>query len=60
MIESTSAGETGIVKFYDKKAHFKEGAIDFTAGSLGKHFVQLTRNENPIQKDNLIKSNPKF
>lgn len=34
-IVSESSG-IGAGKVIDKKAHFKTGAIDFTAGSLGK------------------------
>lgn len=39
MLESSIVSETsgiGAGKVLDKKAHFKEGTIDFTAGSLGK------------------------
>lgn len=38
MLESSIVSETsgiGAGKVLDKKAHFKAGAIDFTAGSLG-------------------------
>lgn len=38
MLESSLVSESsgmGAGKVIDKKAHFKEGAIDFTAGSLG-------------------------
>lgn len=40
MLESSIVSDTsaslGAGKVLDKRAHFKEGAIDFTAGSLGK------------------------
>lgn len=34
-IVSESSSGIGAGKVLDKKAHFKAGAIDFTAGSLG-------------------------
>lgn len=48
MLESSIVSETsgiGAGKVLDKRAHFKAGAIDFTAGSLGKsndHGFQFT------------------
>lgn len=32
----SDASGIGAGKVFDKKAHFRAGAIDFTAGSLGK------------------------
>lgn len=44
MLESSIVAESsgiGAGKVLDKKAHFKEGVIDFTAGSLGIEIMRL-------------------
>lgn len=43
MIESTNVNTTDVLEIKSDVKHFKDGFIDFTAGSLGKFFCSLLR-----------------